>query len=384
VETNVEQAGAMVSAGLAAAEIDPTSLAGGTSAHASAPGPPCANCGQPVGGRYCQSCGQAAHLHRSLLHLLEELIHNVLHFDAKGWRTLPLLAGRPGALTRRYIDGQRMRYVSPLALFLFSSFLMFFVVSLVLEHAPSLAISPADREAAHADLARDLADAQRQVERATAALAEARRAGHDEADAQEELSSAQTDQRVAEAALKLTDAAITRNATAAPPGAPVAAEAAPITRGLEQLSDVKIDTGHPAIDEPLHRALHNPQLFLYRLENTAYKFLFMLIPISLPFLWLMFVGRPGVAVYDHAVFSLYSLSFMSLLIVSCALLARAGWASGAVWMLFFVPPLHMFLQLRGTYGLGIFAALWRTLALLVVAGTAFLLFLLFAILVSVR
>src|SRR5439155_7755576 len=59
---------------------------------------------------------QAAHLHRSLWHLGEELLHGLLHFDAKGWRTLPLLIGRPGLLTRRYIDGQRARYVSPLAL----------------------------------------------------------------------------------------------------------------------------------------------------------------------------------------------------------------------------------------------------------------------------
>jgi hypothetical protein len=43
--------------------------------------------------------------------------------DAKGYRTLPLLIARPGVLTRRYIDRQRTRYVSPLALFLFWSLL---------------------------------------------------------------------------------------------------------------------------------------------------------------------------------------------------------------------------------------------------------------------
>src|SRR5579863_3982744 len=106
----------MVYATLAAAEIDRSSPASGKAAGSAGA---CANCGSTLNGRYCHSCGQAAHLHRSLLHLLEELIHSVLHFDAKGWRTLPLLVVRPGVLTRRYIDGQRMRYVSPLALFLF-------------------------------------------------------------------------------------------------------------------------------------------------------------------------------------------------------------------------------------------------------------------------
>jgi hypothetical protein len=45
--------------------------------------------------------------------------------------------------------------------------------------------------------------------------------------------------------------------------------------------------------------------------------------------------------------------------------------------------IHMFAQLRGTYGLSIPAALWRTVLLLFVVGLAFLLFLLFIVVVSV-
>ena len=43
------------------------------------------------------------------------------------WRTLPMLAARHGSLTRRYVHGERARFVSPLALFLFSVFLIFAV-----------------------------------------------------------------------------------------------------------------------------------------------------------------------------------------------------------------------------------------------------------------
>ena len=60
-----------------------------------------------------------------------DLAHGVLHFEGKIWRTLPLLAWRPGELTRRYVEGERARFVSPIALFLFSVFLMFAVFSLV-------------------------------------------------------------------------------------------------------------------------------------------------------------------------------------------------------------------------------------------------------------
>ena len=60
-----------------------------------------------------------------------DFLHGVLHFDGKLWRTLPLLAWKPGALTRRYIDGQRASFISPMALFLFSVFLMFAVLNSV-------------------------------------------------------------------------------------------------------------------------------------------------------------------------------------------------------------------------------------------------------------
>src|SRR6185503_13895415 len=45
------------------------------------------------------------------------------------WRTLPLLMFRPGRLTREWVMGKRARYVSPLALFLFTVFVMFMALS---------------------------------------------------------------------------------------------------------------------------------------------------------------------------------------------------------------------------------------------------------------
>ncbi len=41
-----------------------------------------------------------------------------------------MLAWHPGHLTRRYIEGERATFVSPIALFLFSVFLMFGVAGL--------------------------------------------------------------------------------------------------------------------------------------------------------------------------------------------------------------------------------------------------------------
>jgi hypothetical protein len=387
VSSELEQAGAFVTAGLAAAEIEGSSLpAPGGEPHGHA----CANCGTVLTGPFCRACGQAGHLHRSLLHLIEELVHSVLHFDAKGWRTLPLLAGRPGLLTRRYIDGQRTRYVSPLALFLFTGFLMFFVVSLTVERVHTSSADPASRAAAHDGLVAEVEQSRREVQSATAALDAARRAGRGTEAEQEALKDAQTEQSMSETAQRWADAAMSLgNATAESRSAAGAAasggsEPGSLGRVLADWGDQKLDTGSPRTDALIRHALHNPELYIYRLENTAYKCLFMLIPISLPFLWLMFIGRRDVAVYDHAVFSLYSLSFMSLLIVVCALLELGGMSALAVTLLLLVPPLHMFLQLRETYRLGLFSSLWRTVMLLGIAGTAFLLFIVFILVMSLR
>src|SRR4051812_433341 len=76
----------------------------------------CLNCGALLTGPYCHECGQHAQVHRTLSALFHDFLHGVLHFEGKIWRTLPLLAWRPGQLTRCYIEGQRARFVSPIAM----------------------------------------------------------------------------------------------------------------------------------------------------------------------------------------------------------------------------------------------------------------------------
>jgi hypothetical protein len=75
----------------------------------------CRNCGAALAGAYCSACGQPAHLHRSLASLGHDLMHSVFHFEGKFFRTLPELAIHPGRLTRRYIDGERAKFISPMA-----------------------------------------------------------------------------------------------------------------------------------------------------------------------------------------------------------------------------------------------------------------------------
>ena len=128
--------------------------------------------------------------------------------------------------------------------------------------------------------------------------------------------------------------------------------------------ELRIDTGNKELDKKIRKKLENPELAIYKIQNTAYKFSFLLVPISLPFMWLLFFWKRGVTLFDHCVVVLYSLSFMSLLFVLVSLLGMAPWSTPAlVWtVLTFAPVAHLYVHLKGAYRLGIFSALWRTFA----------------------
>ena len=101
----------------------------------------------------------------------------------------------------------------------------------------------------------------------------------------------------------------------------------------------------------------------------------MLIPLSVPFLWLMFPFSRRFRLYDHTVFVTYSLSFMTLLVVAAVLIGLAGLPAVAGFAML-IPPFHIYRQLKGTYGLSPGGALLRTFLLIAFATLALGLFLL--------
>jgi hypothetical protein len=110
-------------------------------------------------------------------------------------------------------------------------------------------------------------------------------------------------------------------------------------------------------------------LLSYKLQANAYKFSWALVPISLPFLWLLFLHRrryrERFKAYDHLVFITYSISFMSMLLIAFVLLRAVGVTSGLLNLAFVLAaPVHVYRQLKGAYGLSRPSALWRTAALL--------------------
>jgi len=86
----------------------------------------CLNCGAPLGGDYCAACGQRAlPPDPTIRELAGDAFSEFSGWDGKFVRTLKLLVMRPGELTHKFLIGQRIRFISPLRLYLTCSFVFF-------------------------------------------------------------------------------------------------------------------------------------------------------------------------------------------------------------------------------------------------------------------
>jgi len=350
MEETVETLGTIAAGGLLAREVE----------RAHAPGHDhsenCANCGAHLAGPFCQMCGQHGHVHRTAFALVHDIGHGVFHFEGKVWGTLPLLFLKPGELTRRYARGERAKFVSPMALFLFSVFVLFAVTSSITKHWSFGDFSGGN-------VAHEIqSERARVTERVTRLEAKARKAAlPDSGDSLGDRNEIAADLAEAKRDLAQLDRA-----------ASAMGVAATATDGGGELR-----SGSSFLDEKLKLAQENPKLLAYKIKTAAYKYSWALIPISLPFIWLLFPFRRDVGMYDHAIFATYSLAFMMLFAVALTLLSFVGVTSWVLWTAFGLGAmLHMYKQLKYAYGLGRFGAITRTAILLIITSITSTLFLL--------
>ena len=107
--------------------------AGGfTPAQSMAAANPCLNCGTNIQLTYCPECGQAeVDSDPTLREFLHELAEEFLRWDGKLFKTFRLLVMQPGELTREYLTGRRVRFISPLRVYLTCSLLFFFLAAVL-------------------------------------------------------------------------------------------------------------------------------------------------------------------------------------------------------------------------------------------------------------
>ncbi len=351
-----EAIGEAITGGMLARTAEPHAGEGGV-AH----GGQCLNCRADLAGSFCHRCGQSAHVHRSLGAFWHDLLHGVLHFEGKIWRTLPLLAWRPGELTRRYVEGERANFVSPIALFLFSVFLMFAVFSWV--GGPfSGSLDPDSLRTAQTDMEDALT-------RERAQLLELQRERAEDLAKGAAADVAEADQRISEA--RKTIAAL---------------EELTGSSGVDVQAQGDVHTSAPVgenwYNAAYQKAKRNPSLLLYKLQSNGYKFSWLLIPLSVPFLWVLFLHRRryrrDYGAYDHLVFITYSIAFMSLGLIALSLMRVIGVSDALIMLaIFVIPPIHIYRQLRGAYTLSRWSALWRAVILVHFTTIVLLLFGLF-------
>jgi hypothetical protein len=314
----IEAAGAIATAGAVAGVIEGREG-----------GPPgegdCANCGAKLTGPFCAACGQHAYPRRKLIHVIGELAHGIFYLETKTWRTLPMVLFRPGTLTRNYVYGKRARYLSPLTMFLFAIFIMFFAFSTI--EAPmnvrdnevtvtqeQLTEARQELEQAEAELARARANpdpdepaglevglaegavniAQAQVDMLERQLAEAQvrqaqRAREQAEDAPVTVNVNRGDEPATTTAPAAETPATTDTATPDAPAADAPATTPEETQyetwqdGMREIGEsedfVVFGGADQDLNERVRRKFQNPDLALYQIQDAASKFSFLLAPI---------------------------------------------------------------------------------------------------------
>lgn len=93
----------------------------------------CLNCGNsiPPDFMYCPNCGQRHRQAKLPVKIfLGDFLRDYFALDSKIFRSLGRLIFRPGSLTKEFNLGKRKKYIPPLRMYIFISFIYFFVLAL--------------------------------------------------------------------------------------------------------------------------------------------------------------------------------------------------------------------------------------------------------------
>ena len=97
----------------------------------------CLNCGAALAGPFCAECGQRAlPPHPSLRELIGDTVEHFSGWDGKFAETLKLLIAKPGELTRQWLEGRRVHFISPLRLY-FTASLVYFLIAAAAPNVPA-------------------------------------------------------------------------------------------------------------------------------------------------------------------------------------------------------------------------------------------------------
>ena len=341
----------------------------------------CQNCGEPLLGEHCYACGQPTKgLVRHFSSIVGDFMDSVFELDSRILRTLGPLLFKPGYLSTEYFAGRRVRYVSPVRLFVFLSLFAFFAAQLSFDvnggddGTGPVTVKTGNEFNASIAGANTVAEVEAARDQALAALAQARKDAADVPGVGVGLSVAE-EGIAAEAARRIKaievsqatgkplavdqddDGRISFNGTAWDPKTnPVKVNALPDAAN-RRLNALVGDAQHN-----IERIQEDPNLLKDAFLSNVPTTLFVLLPLFALLLKLAYLFKRRIYM-EHLIVALHSHSFLCAGLLLVLLLdALAGWTAALPWLsvplgwaevaLIVWLPLYLLLMQKRVYGQG--------------------------------
>jgi len=333
--------------------------------------PVCQNCGAPLLGPHCYRCGQpVSGLVRHFSSILGDFLDSVLNIDARVFRTLWPLLAKPAYLSCEYFAGRRVRYVSPVRLFVFLSIVTFFIARLTLS-IPGDSIRLDNNDAMTS--ATTVAQVEKLRDQAIAELDRGRSEAPGVPGLDAGLSAAQSGIRVkAERRIAELKGATTRGEPPPKPkpdisfgdNKPWDAKTNPLTFGwLPAFANDWINVQIGRAEKNVARMQDDPAVFKDALLGAIPSTLFVLLPVFALMLKLLYAFKRRLYM-EHLIVALHSHAFLllTLLLVFVTMALRQWLAPGAgalhsllgliEGLMFAWMPVYLLLMQKRVYGQG--------------------------------
>ncbi|HRD74272.1 MAG TPA: DUF3667 domain-containing protein [Aquimonas sp.] len=325
----------------------------------------CENCGTPLQGEHCYACGQPTKgLVRHFPSILGDFVDTVFDIDGRIWRTLWPLLFRPGHLTLEYLRGHRVRFVSPVRLFVFLSVLAFLAMQWSIHwDEDTITFDPPDQFASAAT------EAELEAQR-SAALSALN-------DAQHKLDALPGGVDLAAATTAIENAAQARRAQLHAGNSDTEASSTPHIAfndrpwhptdnplqidALPEVVNQKLNDWAGQAEGNIARIRQHPALLGQAFINSLPQTLFVLVPVFALLLKVLYLLKRRLYM-EHLIMALHSHAFVSLVLLLTASLSLSSdtlqWAAFTSlaewlsWLLWLWVPIYLFVTLKRVYRQG--------------------------------
>lgn len=310
----------------------------------------CQNCGELLLGEHCYSCGQPTQgLVRHFSSIFGDFFDSVFGLDSRILRTIGPLLFQPGYLSKEYFAGRRVRYVSPVRLFVFLSLFAFFAAQLsfnigVDDEGQDAVVIEDDSDTARLVSADTVPEVEAIRDKALAELALARKETEEvpgvgigldvasreiSADAQRRIDAIRESERTGEPLAEDSgdDGDFNFN------GTPWDPESNPVeVDWLPESANGRINGTLGDAKENITRIQRDPNLLKDAFLSTVPTTLFVLLPLFALMLKLAYLFKRRLYM-EHLIVALHSHSFLCAgMLLALLLDALAGWTVGLAWL----------------------------------------------------